>query len=38
MALVLTASDIKEDSFVDVWAKKDGDTVTAAKVIVYIFN
>ncbi|MFT8314412.1 MAG: hypothetical protein ABF633_09140 [Clostridium sp.] len=31
-------SDIKVDSFVDVWTKKDGDTVTATKVIVYIFN
>jgi hypothetical protein len=33
-----STSDIKEDSFVDVWTKKDGDTVTATKVIVSIFN
>lgn len=31
-------SDIKEDSFVEVWGNKDGDTVTATKVIVSIFN
>ncbi|OMH22442.1 hypothetical protein AC231_01845 [Clostridium pasteurianum] len=31
-------SDIKENSFVEVWTKKDGDTVTASKVIVSIFN
>ena len=33
-----STSDIKEDSFVDVWGNKDGDTVTATKVIVSIFN
>lgn len=31
-------SDIKVNSFVEVWTKKDGSTVTASKVIVSIFN
>jgi|GEM_PF-4227008 hypothetical protein len=31
-------SDIKADSFVSIWGEKDGDTVTATKVIVSIFK
>ena len=31
-------SDIKVDSLVDVWGEKAKDTVTATKVMVYIFN
>jgi hypothetical protein len=31
-------SDIKVDSFVSIWGEKDGDVVTATKVIVSIFN